>query len=280
MPGARGTLGSSAGLFFRAIGPGSFFAGYVTNWIKDFDMAVLKQGSRGAPVKKLQKQLNSFKAKLVVDGIFGPLTEQAVRAFQKKSKLVVDGLVGRQTLAMLGLSGSGAKSTGRKASGGGGVYLYSDDWPILNAPKTWLSYNQMQKDYAKGWASYEKHAFYLIDKGIKRADKTGDPKDRKAVNTFHKLVFRTKGHFLDMDAQLTDVLQKLDWLSEQQMVYVKHVKKGKAVEALALLIEAKKRAEPYRKSAGAFTKLGKLYEAKMKTASQLSLEFGLVYDPH
>jgi peptidoglycan hydrolase-like protein with peptidoglycan-binding domain len=36
-----------------------------------------------------------------VDGIFGPLTEAGVRAFQEAHGLLVDGIVGRQTLAAL-----------------------------------------------------------------------------------------------------------------------------------------------------------------------------------
>ncbi len=41
-------------------------------------MATLKQGSRGAEVKALQQRLN-----LIPDGIFGPLTEEAVKEFQR-----------------------------------------------------------------------------------------------------------------------------------------------------------------------------------------------------
>jgi peptidoglycan hydrolase-like protein with peptidoglycan-binding domain len=36
-----------------------------------------------------------------VDGIFGPKTEAAVRAFQQNENLGVDGIVGRQTWAAL-----------------------------------------------------------------------------------------------------------------------------------------------------------------------------------
>jgi peptidoglycan hydrolase-like protein with peptidoglycan-binding domain len=36
-----------------------------------------------------------------IDGIFGPLTEKAVRKFQKDNKLVVDGIVGQETFAAL-----------------------------------------------------------------------------------------------------------------------------------------------------------------------------------
>ena len=60
-------------------------------------MATLKQGSRGAEVKALQQRLN-----LIHDGIFGPLTEEAVKEFQKRKGLTADGIAGTQTLAAMG----------------------------------------------------------------------------------------------------------------------------------------------------------------------------------
>ncbi len=60
-------------------------------------MATLKQGSRGAEVKALQQRLN-----LIPDGIFGPLTEEAVKEFQKRKGLTADGIAGAQTLAAMG----------------------------------------------------------------------------------------------------------------------------------------------------------------------------------
>lgn len=68
-------------------------------------MPVLKNGSKGKPVETLQTALNKAgaKPKLNVDGKFGPLTEAAVRAFQKKNKLGVDGKVGDDTSYALGL---------------------------------------------------------------------------------------------------------------------------------------------------------------------------------
>ncbi|MEM1169990.1 MAG: peptidoglycan-binding protein [Cyanobacteria bacterium P01_H01_bin.35] len=58
--------------------------------------------STGEDVKDLQKVLNAIVANnsLVVDGIFGVATEEAVIAFQKQNEsvgLTVDGIVGPQT---------------------------------------------------------------------------------------------------------------------------------------------------------------------------------------
>jgi peptidoglycan hydrolase-like protein with peptidoglycan-binding domain len=45
----------------------------------------------------LQYLLNARGARLGVDGIFGPRTDAAVRAFQRAHGLVVDGIVGHRT---------------------------------------------------------------------------------------------------------------------------------------------------------------------------------------
>ena len=55
----------------------------------------------GQPVKDLQTALNRHGGKVVVDGIFGPLTEAAVKIFQKVRGLVVDGIVGPVTWSKL-----------------------------------------------------------------------------------------------------------------------------------------------------------------------------------
>lgn len=61
-------------------------------------MSTLKKGSKGAEVKALQKRLN-----VMADGIFGPLTEEAVKEFQKANGLIVDGIVGNNTWRALGV---------------------------------------------------------------------------------------------------------------------------------------------------------------------------------
>ena len=59
-------------------------------------------GSVGDDVKRLQRMLNRRGAGLELDGRFGPLTQAAVKRFQKTAKLKADGMVGRQTWAALG----------------------------------------------------------------------------------------------------------------------------------------------------------------------------------
>ena len=52
-------------------------------------------------VKDLQTALNKNGAKLTVDGIFGPLTEAAVKVFQKSHLIPADGIVGSLTWSNL-----------------------------------------------------------------------------------------------------------------------------------------------------------------------------------
>jgi len=65
-------------------------------------MPTLRQGSRGSAVTDLQRRLAAagFSAG-AADGIFGSLTDAAVRSFQRARGLGVDGIVGPQTWGQL-----------------------------------------------------------------------------------------------------------------------------------------------------------------------------------
>ncbi len=67
-------------------------------------MAVLKRGSQGADVQKLQEKLlaRGFNPGQI-DSSFGPGTEAAVMAFQRSAGLHPDGIVGPATATALGL---------------------------------------------------------------------------------------------------------------------------------------------------------------------------------
>jgi len=63
-------------------------------------MEILRRGSEGPDVRRWQHFLLGQELLTgSVDGVFGPLTESATKAFQKRRKLSVDGMVGPQTLA-------------------------------------------------------------------------------------------------------------------------------------------------------------------------------------
>jgi len=63
-----------------------------------YELVLLKQGTRGDAVKKLQEKLG-----IGSDGQFGPGTEKAVRDYQQKNGLAVDGAAGPATLAHMKL---------------------------------------------------------------------------------------------------------------------------------------------------------------------------------
>jgi peptidoglycan hydrolase-like protein with peptidoglycan-binding domain len=59
-------------------------------------------GANGEPVRRLQRALRRQPdLDIVVDGVFGPKTEAAVKDFQQGAGLSVDGVVGPQTWAAL-----------------------------------------------------------------------------------------------------------------------------------------------------------------------------------
>lgn len=64
-------------------------------------MAVLtyKEGSKGAIVKQIQKAVGCYP-----DGIWGKLTTEAVKAYQRQKGLTADGIAGPRTLAAMGIA--------------------------------------------------------------------------------------------------------------------------------------------------------------------------------
>lgn len=76
-------------------------------------MGILKRGSRGADVIDLQKRLYAAGQHIAADGVYGEITERAVRNFQSQNGLSVDGIAGPKTFEML------QKITGKPANTGG-----------------------------------------------------------------------------------------------------------------------------------------------------------------
>jgi len=65
-------------------------------------LSVLKEGSRGPQVADLQRKLAAAGfSPGAADGVFGPKTEAAVKAFQRAKGLAADGIVGPKTWAAL-----------------------------------------------------------------------------------------------------------------------------------------------------------------------------------
>ena len=62
---------------------------------------LVREGDEQHPVQTLQYLLRARGHNLTVDGIFGPVTAAAVRAFQQQEGLAVDGIVGPLTWSAL-----------------------------------------------------------------------------------------------------------------------------------------------------------------------------------
>ncbi|MGV0795172.1 peptidoglycan recognition protein family protein [Mycolicibacterium sp. XJ1819] len=92
--------------------------------IGEYADVLLFRGMEGDEVAELQRRLNENHADLVVDGIFGPKTEAAVRTFQRRTGgLKVDGVVGPATAAELRLGSTSwltpARRSARRSVAGG-----------------------------------------------------------------------------------------------------------------------------------------------------------------
>ena len=99
-----------------------------TAWSAQAAEAALRQGSRGDTVRTVQTKLKRWGYYGgSVDGIYGPATERAVRAFQKKNGLAVDGVVGRATFAALGMPASSGSGSGGN-SGNNSGYTDADTY--------------------------------------------------------------------------------------------------------------------------------------------------------
>ena len=78
--------------------------GFFENWTMTYDpqivppvtMPTLKMGSKGEPVKILQRALG-----IKDDGIFGKITYKILMVFQKEHNLIVDGICGKATWAII-----------------------------------------------------------------------------------------------------------------------------------------------------------------------------------
>ena len=62
---------------------------------------VAQNGSQGHPIRTLQFLLRARGHNLTVDGMFGPATEAAVKAFQTSKGMTTDGIMSAQTWSTL-----------------------------------------------------------------------------------------------------------------------------------------------------------------------------------
>lgn len=62
---------------------------------------LLRHGSRGSNVRELQRMLTAAGFRVPQTGVYGDITEKAVRAYQRANGLAVDGVAGSQTMGAL-----------------------------------------------------------------------------------------------------------------------------------------------------------------------------------
>ncbi len=86
---------------------------------------LVRKGDQQHPVKTLQYLLRARGHGVAVDGIFGPQTDAAVRAFQGQKGLAVDGVVGPNTWSALII-------TVRKGSQGDAVRGVQEEFQFRN----------------------------------------------------------------------------------------------------------------------------------------------------
>lgn len=95
-------------------------------------MAILKNGSSGAQVVALQRQLKSLGYDIKDDGVFGATTERYVKELQRRFKLKDDGVVGEKTWAVINTPNQTLKSLTEEDYQWAADFL-ADDVPSVKA---------------------------------------------------------------------------------------------------------------------------------------------------
>lgn len=67
----------------------------------DAAVVIIRKGARGNLTKVMQAFLYVKGYPLAVDGIFGDITHEMIKKFQRKNKLIVDGIAGKATFRKL-----------------------------------------------------------------------------------------------------------------------------------------------------------------------------------
>ena len=97
-------------------------------------MQILRRGGEGDEVRRWQRFLiGQSLLRSAADGVFGPVTERATRAFQRRAKIDVDGMVGPMTYAAALQRGFDPGFTDPHGGEDGGDWPPRPDFPPLVA---------------------------------------------------------------------------------------------------------------------------------------------------
>jgi hypothetical protein len=193
-------------------------------------MAVLRLGSKGNDVKKMQEGLNKAmkpSPKLKADGQFGPATDKAVREFQKKNKLRVDGIAGKNTVGAINSGGKGAGATG----GDKKLKMDMEDYARLKKQMA-NSHNHHQGEHKMALKTIEASVDRSEYKKLERAISVSWNKYMKAYKTWDSLADKVmtaqkkfKGY-----GKSDQAMAKL-WLEHAQKTHADAMKQSKVVTA-------------------------------------------------
>ena len=101
------------------------------------EVEAMREGSRGTEVKNMQKRLKELGYLTgSADGVFGPKTTEAVKAFQKRNGLTADGVVGEETLKKLNSSSAkAAESSSSNSSSSSGSSSSTTDTTLRSGSR-------------------------------------------------------------------------------------------------------------------------------------------------
>ena len=96
----------------------AFFSQENSNTVHiDTQETLSQRGSRGSEVREIQTKLKNWGYYTGnIDGIYGKMTEDAVRRFQRYNNLTVDGIAGPKTLSAMGISSSSGNTASSNAN--------------------------------------------------------------------------------------------------------------------------------------------------------------------
>jgi murein DD-endopeptidase MepM/ murein hydrolase activator NlpD len=96
----------------------------------------IRTGSHGSDVVQLQKALRALGYKLSADGDFGPITDRAVRSYERGHHLKVDGIVGSSEARAILADAAAAKASKPPSTGGTAPSPPADPPPPVDPPPT------------------------------------------------------------------------------------------------------------------------------------------------